>query len=142
MDRLPFEPTNRNKKKKVPKVAPTAVTEETPQTTDRIPEVVNRRIVRRVALFCGIPTLTGFFVLLASYWLVSRHIVELPNGAVIAVSMLFLGMGVAGMSYGAISASWDTDRVGSWWGWAEFRHNFGYLVEAWKAMANKAEVKQ
>lgn len=143
MEKLPFEPVSRTKKKKAPKVAPVIEQGKNPPAqTDRIPEVVNRRIVRRAALFCGIPTLSGFTVLLLSYWLVSRHILELPNGAVIAVSMLFLGLGVGGMSYGAISASWDTDRVGGWWGWAEFQRNFGYLVNAWKGMANKGEVKE
>ncbi len=141
MDKLPFEPASRTKKKKAPKVAPPLEREVSPPT-DRIPEVVNRRIVRRAALFCGIPTFSGFTILLLSYWVVSRHILELPNGVVIAVSMLFLGLGVAGMSYGAISASWDTDRVGSWWGWQEFQRNFGYLVDAWKAMANKGDIKE
>ncbi len=138
MDKLPFEPTNRAKKKKSSKPP----LQEKKSVADPIPEVVNRRIIKRVILFCGLPTLTGFIVLLLSYWLVSRHIVELPNGAVIAASMLFLGLGVVGISYGAISASWDIDREGSWWGWGEFKHNFGYLVEAWKAMGNKGEAKQ
>ncbi len=140
MEKLPFEPKSRPKKKKVTQPPQLKKVEkaESPQY-DRMPEVVSRRIVRRVALFCGVPTLTGFTVLLISYWLVSRHILALPNGAVIAVSMLFLGLGVGGLSYGALSASWDTDRVGSWWGWSEFQKNFGYLVDAWKAMR---EVKQ
>jgi hypothetical protein len=140
MEKLPFEPKSRPKKKKVtqpPQQQKVEKGESPPH--DRIPEVVNRRIVRRVALFCGLPTLTGFIVLLISYWLVSRHILALPNGAVIAVSMLFLGLGVGGLSYGALSASWDVDRVGSWWGWSEFQKNLGYLVDAWKAMR---EVKQ
>ncbi|MFN3361308.1 MAG: photosystem II biosynthesis protein [Pseudanabaenaceae cyanobacterium] len=143
MSKLPFEPSSRGKKKKPPKVAPTSPkVAQTKEPTPRMPEVVSRRMVRRVALFCGIPTLTGFAVLLVSYWIVSHHIFQLPNGAVVAVSMLFLGLGVAGLSYGALSASWDADRVGSWWGWSEFQKNLGYLTDAWKAMRNKGEVKQ
>jgi hypothetical protein len=47
--------------------------------------------------------------------------------------MLFLGLGVLGLSYGAISASWDVGRLGTWWGNEEFKKNFGYLKEAWKS---------
>ena len=98
-----------------------------------IPDEVNRRIIRRAALFCGIPTALGLSTFVISYFLVSKHIVDLPTSAVVLLSMLFLGMGVLGLSYGAISASWDVGRVGSWWGGEEFKKNFGYLTEAWKA---------
>ena len=97
-----------------------------------IPEVVNRRLVRRAALFCGIPTALGVLTFIVSYILVSQHIVALPNTVVVLVSMLFFGMGVLGLSYGAISASWDEDRVGSWWGWQEFVRNFAILRNAWQ----------
>lgn len=98
-----------------------------------IPEVVNRRLVRRAALFSGIPTSLGILTFIASYIIVSQKWLELPNTAVVLVSMLFFGLGVLGLSYGAISASWDEERVGSWWGWQEFTHNFGILWEAWQA---------
>lgn len=147
MDRLPFEPVNRSKKKKAAKPESPPVASESHQGTasseslPRIPEVVNRRIVRRVALFCGIPTFSGFAILLLSYLIVSRHWFEIPNVAVILVSMLFLGLGVLGISYGAISASWDADRLGGWWGWQEFTKNLGYLMAAWKAMRSTQPTK-
>jgi hypothetical protein len=104
-----------------------------------IPDEVNRRIVRRAALFCGIPTALGLSTFIISYFLVSKHIVDLPTSAVVLLSMLFLGLGVVGLSYGAISASWDLGRVGSWWGYAEFRTNFGYLTQAWKSQQQIAK---
>ena len=159
--RIPFEP-NSNKKAKEPKktasppVAKPVVkqnadkkttvvskssspssnqsnTKKSSQDSLGIPEEVNRRIIRRAALFCGIPTSLGIGTFIASYIVVSRHIFDLPTSAVVLVSMLFLGIGVLGLSYGAISASWDVGRVGTWWGSDEFKKNFGYLKEAWKS---------
>jgi hypothetical protein len=57
----------------------------------------------------------------------------MPNTLVVLVSMAFLGTGVLGLTYGALSASWEEGRVGSWFGWQEFQQNFGNLREAWKA---------
>ncbi len=142
--RIPFEPNNRSKKTKEaqqPSSVPVAATKNAVKNTvnaDRrdalgIPDEVNRRIARRVAIFCGIPTGLGLATFVVSYFLVSRHIVDLPTSAVVLLSMLFLGIGVVGLSYGAISASWDEGRVGSWWGSEEFKTNFGHLREAWRS---------
>jgi hypothetical protein len=153
-ERIPFEPNNRSKKakgkeiKKTPtdpittnisssktNVSNKASTKSSPKRNDPlgIPDEVNRRIVRRAALFCGVPTGMGIATFIVSYFLVTKHILELPTTAVVLLSMLFLGLGVVGLSYGAISASWDEGRVGTWWGSEEFKKNFGYLTEAWKA---------
>ncbi len=100
-----------------------------------MPQAVSQRVMRRVFWFCGVPTLLGFSTFLGSYGLVKSGI-EVPNYAVVLLSMGFLGLGVLGLSYGAISASWDEDRVGSRVGWEEFQKNLGYLIEAWKSQRN------
>ena len=149
-ERIPFEPNNRNKKTKEVKKTPTPSLNPIVSTNNLnnsresldIPEEVNRRIMRRVALFCGIPTGFGLTTFIVSYILVIRHIVNLPTSAVVLVSMLFLGLGVLGLSYGAISASWDEGRVGSWWGGEEFRKNFGHLSEAWKSQQKTVKAAQ
>ena len=56
--------------------------------------------------------------------------------------MLFLGIGVLGLSYGAISASWDEGRIGSWWGGEEFSKNFGHLSGAWKSQQQTVQAAQ
>lgn len=129
-ERIPFEPGNRNKKK-VAKPSSTPSTAAAPSL--KIPDAVNKRIVRRMALFCGIPTSLGFATFIISYIIVINHWAELPNSVVVLLSMLFMGIGVLGLSYGAISACWDESRVGSWWGGQEFKQNFGYLIAAYKA---------
>ncbi|WNZ23461.1 PAM68 family protein [Leptolyngbya sp. NK1-12] len=101
--------------------------------TEGIPEVVSRRMVKRVALFCGIPTALGMSTFIVSYLVVSNDWLQLPTYAVLLVSLLWFGLGVLGVSYGVLSASWDEDRAGSWLGFSEFRTNWGRMTEAWRA---------
>jgi hypothetical protein len=147
VSQIPFEPNSAKpnsgrkgkkvdppaKKTESPKPAPKSPKQEETANLASIPPEVNKRLVRRAALFCGIPTSMGFITFIVSYIVVVKKWADLPNSAVVLVSMGFLGIGVLGLSYGAISASWDENRVGHWWGWQEFKQNFGYLRDAWKA---------
>jgi len=47
--------------------------------------------------------------------------------------MGLFGLGVLGLSYGLISASWDEQRVGTWWGWEEFTTNLKRIFAAWRS---------
>lgn len=103
-----------------------------------IPDVVSKRMVRRMALFCGIPSLLGMSTFVTSYFLVSRDIVELPNVVVVLVSMGFFGLGVLGLSYGVLSASWEEDAVGSALGITEFGINLKRMAGAWRSQGKKS----
>jgi hypothetical protein len=116
-----------------PSQKPEKLNKERSSVSSGIPPIVSKRLVRRAALFSGIPTSLGFITFIASYIIVVKKWADLPNSAVVLVSMGFLGIGVLGLSYGSISASWDENREGNWWGWQEFKQNFGYLRDAWKA---------
>jgi len=102
-----------------------------------MPEVVSRRMVRRVALFSGLPTALGMLTFIISYFIVKQHWFPLPNLAVVLVSMGCFGLGVLGLSYGALSASWDEERSGSWHGVGEFSNNFSRLVTSWRSLRQK-----
>lgn len=133
-DRLPFE--RKAKKKKPEKVTPPApATAAAPSRTKTtgIPDVVGNRMVRRMALFSGIPTGLGMFSFVAFYWIVSHDWLEIPTYVVFAVSLLLFGLGVLGLSYGIFSTSWDERDAGSWWGWQEFSLNLGRTVKAWRS---------
>jgi hypothetical protein len=145
-ERLPFEPKG-NKRKKPEKTAPSPKAEKKAVTTKRqaspqrqqgdrpdtkIPEVVSQRMLKRMLAFSGIPTALGVAVFFVSYLLIVRQIVDLPNVAVLLTSMGCFGLGVVGLSYGALSTSWDEMRPGSLLGMDEFQVNFGRLVGAWR----------
>ncbi len=116
--------------------------QRSPRDSGTIPEVVSKRMARRMALFCGIPSALGMLTFIASYLLLIKAGIKLPNVAVVLVSMGFLGLGVLGLSYGLISASWDEERVGTRVGLEEFNLNFKRLTDAWKSARQKKELSE
>ena len=144
--RLPFEPIANRKKtpKKPAEPLENPVKEDTqPQAkktgpqSQSIPEAVSKRMISRIALFCGLPTLLGISTFFVSYLIVSKALFDLPNTAVLLVSMGCFGLGVLGLSYGVLSASWDEEVSGSSLGWEEFNTNFGRMREAWRDAKSK-----
>jgi hypothetical protein len=151
---LPFEPKQSRRKpvKKTPSapVEPKKAVASTPTKqssssaansakSTAIPEVVSRRMAKRMALFSGVPTALGVLTFVASYVVVSQHWFKLPNIVVVLVSMGFFGLGVLGLSYGVLSACWDEDRLGTWHGWGEFTTNFGRIRGAWKSRRQNSD---
>ncbi|WP_017651180.1 PAM68 family protein [Fortiea contorta] len=144
---LPFE---RNKKRQKPvktkNQLPTKPQDSQPKTDKQppftkeemaIPQVVSQRMVRRVVGFCGIPTSLGITTLVASYLLAIYADIRLPPIAVLLVNMGLFGLGVLGITYGVLSASWDEERVGGWLGLSEFRTNWGRMATVWRETRSK-----
>ncbi|MBE9056523.1 PAM68 family protein [Sphaerospermopsis sp. LEGE 08334] len=144
---LPFEPNKKRQKPVKTKTQPIVKTQESnqkppqqpPYTKEEmaIPEVVSQRMIRRVAAFCGIPTALGITTLVVSYLLVSYAHVQLPPIAVLLVNMGLFGLGVLGITYGVLSASWDVERPGTLLGFGEFSTNWGRMVEGWRETRKK-----
>jgi hypothetical protein len=134
-ERLPFEPAQ--KKTKNPR-RPTSANLPKPKTQREaaslkaIPEEVSKRIGKRMAVFCGIPTGLGMASFFIFYGIVSQKWLEIPPYLVFITTLGLFGLGFLGLSYGIFSASWDEERLGSWWGWEEFKVNFGRTVTAWR----------
>lgn len=150
--RLPFEPAKSRKKPLKKEAQPAAKTTKELVSKSQgsgkqstlssrafagVPEVVSRRMARRMAFFCGIPTGLGMLTFVVSYFIVSHHLLKLPTVVVLLTSLGFFGLGVLGLSYGAFSASWDEDRVGTWFGLSEFKTNFGRTIASWQAAREK-----
>ncbi len=152
-NRLPFEPSKKRQKpakNSQNQPAPDKKSENTPAPAQKaekqptlakeemaIPKVVSNRMARRMALFCGLPTALGMATFVVSYVIVSQGWLRLPTVAVVLTSMGFFGLGVLGLSYGVISASWDEEIVGSKLGWQEFRTNWGRMTSAWRSSRQK-----
>ena len=64
-------------------------------------------MAKRIFFTAGIPTLLGMSVFVISYIIVTRKIAEIPPSSTIAISALFFLLGLGGLSYGILSASWD-----------------------------------
>jgi Photosynthesis affected mutant 68 len=138
---VPFEPhTNKQRKptakKGTPIVKPkTASPAMAERGSGYIPDVVSKRMIRRVLVFCGIPILMGMGIFLGSYWIIINHLFKVPNTVVLLTSMACLGLSVLGLSYGILSACWEEDSSikGSLLGWQEFKVNFGRMADAYRA---------
>ena len=74
-----------------------------------IPKYVADRMAKRIFFAAGIPTILGMSVFVISYVIVTRNIAEIPPSSTIAISALFFLLGLGGLSYGILSASWDRD---------------------------------
>ena len=138
---VPFEPRTNKQRKPAAKKGTTIVKPQNPspamdeQGSGYIPDVVSKRMIRRVLVFCGIPVITGMGIFLGSYWVIANHLFKVPNTIVLLTSMGCLGLSVLGLTYGILSACWDEedDATGSLLGWTEFKINFGRMADAYRA---------
>ena len=98
---LPFEPRNSaDETTKSPKRATNAKSQP-------IPKAVANRMARRVAISTGLPSVMGMAVFVISYLLVTRGIYDVPPGLTLVTSGGFFLLGLVGLSYGVLSASWE-----------------------------------
>lgn len=146
---LPFEPQQKKKKKSTnsqstpsnslkTKKEPKKNRKNSDASLSVIPEVVSQRMIKRMAIFSGIPTGLGMSSFFVFYWIVSHDWLDIPTSAVGTVSLGLFGLGVLGLSYGIFSSSWDENHVGSWWGWEEFTQNLGRTMNAWRSSKQDA----
>lgn len=94
-----------------------------------IPKVVSNRMIRRVGIFSGLPTLLAFLAIPASYFVTEQGWIDFPSTVVLLASVSFLGLGLLGVSYGIISASWDEEIKGSAIGISEFKLNISRIQD-------------
>ena len=107
--------TSKRKNKIVEQVAFENIDKKTPVIVDKktsnsgIPKYVADRMARRIFFTTGIPTILGMSVFVVSYIIVTKNIAEIAPSATIAISALFFLLGLAGLSFGILSASWDKE---------------------------------
>ncbi|MBE9006703.1 PAM68 family protein [Fortiea sp. LEGE XX443] len=144
--RLPFEPSKKRQKPLKAQKTPTksnppekSASQQPPYTKEEmaIPPVVSQRMIRRVAIFCGVPTALGITTLVVSYLLATQAHIQLAPIAVLLVNMGLFGLGVVGITYGVLSASWDEERAGGLLGLSELTTNWGRMVEVWRETQQK-----
>ena len=99
---------------------------------EAIPRYVADRMARRVAVFTGLPSLAGMGVFVASYFVVTRDIAEIPPGATLVGSGFFFVLGLVGLSVGVLTASWDKEP-GSLLGFENFKPNVQRMRESIRA---------
>ena len=107
-------------------------------STSGIPKYVADRMARRIFFTAGIPTIMGMSVFVISYIIVTKNIAEIPPSSTIAISALFFLLGLAGLSFGILSASWDKEP-GSFFGIENIPMNIQRAKAAFKPATQNFE---
>ena len=103
-----------------------------------IPKYVADRMARRIFFTAGIPTIIGMSVFVISYIVVTKNIAEIPPSSTIAISAFFFLLGLAGLSFGILSASWDKEP-GSFMGIENISMNIQRAKSAFKPASQNFE---
>ena len=118
--------------------ASNTVTNAPKRSSSGIPKYVADRMARRIFFTAGIPTILGMSVFVVSYIIVTRNIAEIPPSSTIAISALFFLLGLAGLSFGILSASWDKEP-GSFFGIENIPMNIRRAKAAFKPATQNFE---
>ena len=125
--------------KNIKKQAP-IITSKTKQSNG-IPKYVADRMARRIFFTAGIPTVMGMSVFVLSYLIVTRNIAEIPPSSTIAISALFFLLGLGGLSFGILSASWDKEP-GSFFGIENISLNIARAKAAFRPASQNFDEKK
>ena len=106
-----------------------------------IPKYVADRMAKRIFFTAGIPTIMGMSVFVVSYIIVTKNIAEIPPSSTIAISALFFLMGLGGLSFGILSASWDKEP-GSFFGIENISLNIERAKAAFKPASQNFDEKK
>ena len=109
--------------------------------TQGIPKYIADRMARRIFFTAGIPTLLGMSVFVVSYIIVTRNIAEIPPSSTIAISALFFLLGLGGLSFGILSASWDKEP-GSFFGIENISMNIERAKAAFRPASQNYDEKK
>tara|TARA_Y100001968_G_C19074462_1_gene580010 strand:- start:276 stop:713 length:438 start_codon:yes stop_codon:yes gene_type:complete len=107
-------------------------TKSTYKKESGIPKEVANRMTRRIAITTGLPTLTGMGVFVGSYYLITEGIAEIAPVLTLMTSGACFLIGLVGLSYGILSASWDKQK-GSLLGLENIRPNIKRMKEAFNS---------
>ena len=97
-----------------------------------IPKEIANRMGRRVIFTTGLPTISGMSVFVISYYLITEGIAEIPPILTLLLSGSLFFLGLVGLSYGILSASWEKGK-GSFLGLENIRPNIKRVKDAFKA---------
>ena len=111
------------------------------QPANFIPEDVSIRMVRRVVVFCGIPTFLGLSSFGLNLYLITHDVVALPSYFTLVETAVLFGLGFIGITYGVLSASWETEP-GSLLGLREFSTNLGNMKSQWQAQSKAKQAER
>eukprot|EP00565_Helicotheca_tamesis_P002371 CAMPEP_0185740838 /NCGR_PEP_ID=MMETSP1171-20130828/38635_1 /TAXON_ID=374046 /ORGANISM="Helicotheca tamensis, Strain CCMP826" /LENGTH=311 /DNA_ID=CAMNT_0028412767 /DNA_START=186 /DNA_END=1121 /DNA_ORIENTATION=+ len=107
-----------------------------------IPEKVAMRMGKRMLPFVGIPLFGGMAAFVGFWYMATYRDMEFQPALVAISTIALLGVGLLGITYSVLSASWDDDREGSFLGVDEFQKNIGNLKQGLNRSRDNAILRE
>lgn len=107
----------------------------------RIPDAVSNRMALRMAVFGGVPTFGGIGLFVYFYFLATQQDNVFEPTQVAAFTTAPWVLGLLGIGYGALSASWDDEENENFLGITEFQINLKRISEGLKRSARDANLR-
>ncbi len=101
-----------------------------------IPKEVANRMAKRIAITTGVPTFSGMSVFIISYVIVSKGIADIPPALTLLTSAACFLVGLLGLSYGILSASWESSP-GTFLGLENISSNIWKVKDAFSTLNKK-----
>lgn len=106
-----------------------------------VPEIVANRMIGRIAAFFGIPVFGGLAIFVGAYFYgKSTDTIIQPSVIAYATQAPFV-LGLIGITYGIMSASWEPENDGSLLGIKEFNVNLQRVRDGLKRTSETAALK-
>ena len=93
-------------------------------------------MAKRIAITTGVPTFSGMSVFIISYVIVSKGIADIPPALTLLTSAACFLVGLLGLSYGILSASWESSP-GTFLGLENISSNIGRVKDALSSLNKK-----
>jgi hypothetical protein len=77
-----------------------------------VPELVADRMIRRIAVFFGVPVFGGLSIFVGAFFYGRSNNLVVPPALIAYATQLPFVLGLVGITYGILSSSWDTVSVG------------------------------
>mmetsp|Transcript_9775 Transcript_9775/g.14908 ORF Transcript_9775/g.14908 Transcript_9775/m.14908 type:complete len:222 (-) Transcript_9775:4828-5493(-) len=108
----------------------------------RIPDAVANRMAIRMAILGGVPVFGGLALFIFFYLSATKNDNVFQPTAVAAATTAPWILGLLGIGYGALSASWDDDEPGSLLGVDEFKTNIQRILEGLRRSSKDAKLRE
>jgi len=107
-----------------------------------IPEKVAQRMGKRMLPFVGIPLFGGMAAFIGFWYMASYRDMEFQPVLVAGTTIALLAIGLVGITYSMMSASWDPEREGSVLGTDEFSRNIDNIKGGLKRSGENAQIRE
>ena len=107
-----------------------------------IPEPVAQRMGKRMLPFVGVPLFGGMGAFVAFWYFATYKNYEFQPAMVAFSTIAILAVGLIGITYSVMSASWDVEEEGSALGFDEFQKNLGSISDGFKRTRENAILRE